>query len=161
MAKPKSYTFDEKGFLRIRETVHRVLGAPKTGSQQRRQPPVVGGGSCEDRNERWAVYLTGSISSGNLTLVTTVNGATENVTFAYNASISTVETAFEGHSEIGSGNVVVTGGSLPTTNIQVEFINDLAAKLVPVAMANISGLSGTAVGCIVVRLERGMPGDAS
>jgi hypothetical protein len=119
------------------------------------------GRPCKPRNERWGIYLSGPPTSGNLTLITTVNGVTENVTFAYNAANSAIQTAFEGHSEIGAGNVEVTGGTLPTTSIQVEMIEDLARKLVPVPFANISALGGSAVGCTVVRLERGLPGDAS
>lgn len=37
------YGFNEEGFRRVREATNRVLGTPRTGSQRRRQPPVLSG----------------------------------------------------------------------------------------------------------------------
>lgn len=45
---------------------------------------------------------------------------------AYNAIASTVQTALQGLSTIGSGNVIVTGGPGPGTPYVVQFVGALA-----------------------------------
>lgn len=122
-----------------------------------------GGGStpCEDRNEKWSFSFFGPPTGGNVSWITTVKGTSSTITFAYNASNTTVKTALEGHAKIAVGEVEVTGGPLPATGIQVEFKAGLAGKLIPVPFVNIASLTGTGIGGQIVRIERGLPGDAT
>lgn len=41
---PPVYGFNEDGFRRVKEATRRILGTPSTGTQRRRQPPVLSGG---------------------------------------------------------------------------------------------------------------------
>lgn len=120
-----------------------------------------GGGTCEARNEEQSVYMTGSISGGNFDLVYSINGIATLLTVEYDWTAAEVQTELETHSQIAAGDVDVTGGPLPSASIKIEFTGDLAAKLVPIPETDITSLTGTGPGVVVVRNERGLPGDAS
>lgn len=95
-------------------------------------------------NEKQRIAL-GDPTGGTFTL--TFDGQ-EASNIAYNASAATVETALEALSNVGSGNVSVTGGALPGTDIIVEFIGTLAGADQPLLVgdgANLSGGSGPTV----------------
>lgn len=79
-------------------------------------------------NEVQQVSISGSPSEGTFTL--TFNGVrTEDL--AYNADATTVESKLEDLASVGANNVNATGGPLPGTAIDVEFINGLSAQNVP------------------------------
>lgn len=97
-------------------------------------------GSGTGTNETQVVSLLGSPSGGTFTL--TYSGQTTG-NIAYNASAATVQTALEALSNIGSGDVTVTG-SAPIWG--VEFTGALAATDVSLMTgngANLTGGSGT------------------
>lgn len=93
---------------------------------------------CIDVNEVQTITITGSPTGG--TFILAFQGSTTG-NIAYNASAATVETALEGLSSIGSGNVSCTGGSLPGTAIDVEFTGSLANTNVGLMLAT-NGLTG-------------------
>lgn len=76
---------------------------------------------------RDAVFLStgiGAPTAGTFTL--TYNGSTTSA-LAYNASAATIQSALEGLSTIGTGNVTVTASSTPTAgSYVVKFINAMA-----------------------------------
>jgi len=89
-------------------------------------------------NEKQVITLGGSPTGGTFTL--TYSGQTTG-NIAYNASASAVDTALEALSNIGTGDVAVTGSNGgPYT---VEFTGALAATDVALLTANASGLIGT------------------
>ena len=89
-------------------------------------------------NEKQIVTLGGSPTGGTFTL--TYSGQTTG-TIAYNASAATVDTALEALSNIGSGDVSVTGSDGgPWT---VEFTGALADTDVALLTADASSLVGT------------------
>lgn len=74
-------------------------------------------------------------------------GSGWSTTIAYNAAAADVEAALEALSNIGSGNVSVTGSAGgPYT---VEFIGALAATPMPLMTADATGLTGTSPTCVV------------
>ena len=99
------------------------------------QPPV---------NEVQTVTITGSPTGGTFTL--TYSGQTTG-SIAYNASAATVQTALVALSNIGSGQVAVTGGPLPGTPLTVTFTGTLAATNVAqmTATSSLTGGSSPAV----------------
>lgn len=56
----------------------------------------------------------------------------------YNATAGQVQNALIGLLPIGNGNVVVTGGPLPSLPIQIQFANALSDQSVPLLAANLS-----------------------
>lgn len=80
------------------------------------------------QNEKQTVKINGSPTSGTFTL--TYDGQTTSA-IAYNASNATVVAALEALSNIGVGDVAVTGGPLPNRTITIEFKGALAATDVP------------------------------
>lgn len=88
-------------------------------------------------NEVQTVTITGSPTGGTFTL--TYSGQTTG-TIAYNASASTVQTALEALSNIGVGDVAVTGSAGgPYT---VAFKGDLGLQNVSAMTASGAGLTG-------------------
>jgi len=87
---------------------------------------VTSGVSLGARNEVQTIQSNESAG----TLVLTFDGQTT-AAIAFDATDSTVETAFEGLSNVGVGDVSVTGGPLNTTAVLVEFTGALAETDVP------------------------------
>lgn len=96
-----------------------------------------GSGSGSAVNEQQTVTLTGVPTGGTFTL--TFDGQTTSA-IAYNASAATVDAALEALSNIGAGDITVTGSSGgPWT---VEFGNAMAATNQPQMTADGSNLTG-------------------
>lgn len=74
-------------------------------------------------NDQQTVSIFGSPTGGTFTL--TLNGQTT-APIAFNASVGTIQTALANLSNIGAGNVLVTGGPLPNTPFVVTFTGLLA-----------------------------------
>jgi hypothetical protein len=93
--------------------------------------------TSEWADEQQAVTLTGSPTGGTFTL--TYDGETTG-NIAYDAEASAIETALDGLSTIGAGNVAVTGDAGgPWT---VRFVADLGATDLELMTGNGAGLSG-------------------
>lgn len=74
-------------------------------------------------NEFQTLDTAGAVTGGTFTL--TFNGQTTSA-LNHNATRGQIETALEGLSNIGAGNVNVTGGALPGSPVVVEFLGVLA-----------------------------------
>jgi uncharacterized protein len=90
-------------------------------------------------NEKQAVTITGSPAGGTFTL-TFEDQTTAGI--AYNAANAAVVSALEALSNIAPGEVLVTGGPLPDTAIQVEFTGTLGGANRTQMTANAAGLTG-------------------
>ena len=83
--------------------------------------------------------LTGTPTGG--TFVLSYKGAiTSNL--AYNISASSLQTALDALSTIGSGGVTCTGGPFPGSAINIAFASGFQSATVPLFGFNISGLTG-------------------
>lgn len=166
MAKKRVYGFDEAGFLRVREATRRVLGSPRTGSQRRRQVPIVGGG-CKGRNEVWKFKVTGTPTSGSFNVDVTVGGTQETLTFNYNWTAAQVKTELATHTNLASTDLDTAGGPFPGAEITVEFIGDFAKKQMFDSASNApviddSGLTGgTSPAAFLLPYQPGYPGNAN
>ena len=80
------------------------------------------------QSEVQTLSATGTVSSGEYKLE--FDGQTT-ANIAYNANIATITTRLEALSNIGAGDVVVSGGGLPTTPVVITFAAALASKNVP------------------------------
>lgn len=120
-----------------------------------------GGAACEGRNEQWILYLQGPPDDGSLSFPLIINGANFTITIPYNSTASEVETLLEAHPQVASGDVIVSGGPLPTASIIIEWTNNLADGLIPVPSVSIIGLIGSGLGATLIRTERGFPNDFS
>jgi hypothetical protein len=78
-----------------------------------------------DVNDVQTVTITGTPSSGTFKLH---YGGADTVDLAYNAAASDVQTALQGLTPIGPGNVLCTGGALPGTGVVCTFVGALAAR---------------------------------
>jgi hypothetical protein len=94
-------------------------------------------GHGQATNEVQTVTITGSPTGGTFTL--TFRGATTSG-IAYNAAASTVQTALQGLSTIGSGNATVSGSA--GGPYSVTFASALAATAVDELTANGASLTG-------------------
>lgn len=92
------------------------------------------------QNEKQTVKINNNPTSGTFTL--TYDGQTT-AAIAYNASNSAIVSALEALSNIGVGDVAVTGGPLPNRTITIEFKGALAATNVPQLTSDAAGLSTT------------------
>lgn len=104
-------------------------------------------------NEVQTVTITGGPTGGTFTL--TYSGQTTSA-IAYNASASTVQTALAALSNVGSGNVTVTGSNGgPYT---VTFTGTLGSKNVAQMTATSSLTGGTSPGVTVATSTAGVTG---
>jgi hypothetical protein len=76
-------------------------------------------------NEQQTVTVTGTPAGGGFTL--TFNGATT-ASIAFNAAAAAVQSALEALPNIGSGNVLASGGALPGTPVVITFQNALGKQ---------------------------------
>lgn len=90
-------------------------------------------------NEVQSVSITGTPTGGTFTL--TFGGHTT-AGIAFNAIASVVQTALQGLTSIGSGNVTVTGGPLPGTAMTVTFTGRLANQDLAQMTTSGAGLTG-------------------
>lgn len=104
------------------------------------------------QNEKQTVKINGSPTSGTFTL--TYDGQTTG-NIAYNASNATIVTALEALSNIGVGDVAITGGPLPNRSITVEFKGALAATNVPQLTSSAASLGTTTSNLTVSRSTAG------
>lgn len=103
-------------------------------------------------NEKQTFKINGNPISGTFTL--TYDGQTTS-TIAYNASNATIISALEALSNIGVGDVDVTGAALPAGTKTVEFKGALAATNVPQMTSDASSLGGTSSNLTIVTTSSG------
>jgi len=102
-------------------------------------------------NEKQTVTITGTPTGGTFTL--TYSGQTT-AGIAYNANAATVQAALEALSNIGVGDVTVTGGPGPGTPWVVEFTGTLALTNVALMTASGAGLTGGISPAVAVALTQ-------
>lgn len=98
-------------------------------------------------SEVQTVTITGTPTGGTFTL--TYSGQTTTA-IAYNASAATVQAALIALSNIGTGDVVCTGGALPGTAVTVTFAGTLANTDVAAMTASGAGLTGGSSPAVVI-----------
>ena len=76
------------------------------------------------------ITTTGSPSSGTATLTYTINGTGDTITINWDDTAAEVQTAFETHSAVTSGDVVCSGGPLPSVAVYARFAQNLASATV-------------------------------
>lgn len=107
---------------------------------QKRQ--LVSGGSC---TEQIRLNVFGAPTGGDLVLSVKVNGGTaQPVTISIPASAGEIEDDFEAHPDIDAGQCVVTsvGGSLPSQEMTIKFVNGLSVGDVEIVSQTDSGMTG-------------------
>ncbi|HAA60656.1 MAG TPA: hypothetical protein DCE39_06970 [Planctomycetaceae bacterium] len=95
--------------------------------------------STSNGNEIQQVSLSGGPTGGDFTL--TYDAQTTGV-IASNADAAAVQAALEGLSNIGIGDVAVTGGDLPSAGVLVEFVGTLAGTDVSELQLGSNNLTG-------------------
>ena len=90
------------------------------------------------------------------TFTVSYNGSAASAGLAYNIAAAALQTAIEGLSTVGAGNVTVTGGPFPASPFKIIFSNALAQGAPnPWLVADTSGLTGgTAVSAQVSALVK-------
>lgn len=97
-------------------------------------------GALIGTNERQTLTVTGAPTGGDFT-ITFGDQTTDAI--AYNALASAVQTALEALSNIGDGNVVVTGGPLPAYPLTIQFTGALGGENVAAITTTNSFTGGT------------------
>jgi hypothetical protein len=107
------------------------------------------------RSEVQEISIIGTPTGGSFRLFFPMGDEASNTTtdIPYNVDRFTLQLMLESLSAIGPGNVVVEGGPLPTTPIQITFTRDLAARDLPELVAT-SNLDGGIVPLVVVSVTR-------
>lgn len=95
----------------------------------------------QSTNEVQQVSMGGTVTSGSFTL--TFDGVGPTAAIPWDATAAQVQSALEGLSNIASGDVVVTGGPLPGTAVDVEFVGRYTGTDVPQMTADGTNLGGT------------------
>lgn len=104
------------------------------------------------QNEKQTIKINNNPTSGTFTL--TYSGQTTG-NIAYNASNATITTALEALSNIGVGDVLVTGGPLPSRTVTIEFKGALAATNVAQLTSDASNLGSTSSNLTVSNITAG------
>lgn len=115
-------------------------------------PTITGSGFAQEPdftaavgvNEVWTLTPTpaGSITAGTFTII--AGGGTASIVF--NATNGSIDTALEAQSGIGSGAVVVTGGTLPALPVVITFSGGTLANYnVPAPTISSAGLTGGSI----------------
>lgn len=142
---PKTYTIETGSVLRAQRFVYGLLTG---GTLQINRDECTFNGSMiahalEDdvylsTNAKYSIVKSGDVTGGTFTL--TIDAATTSA-IAYNANAATVQAALEALTTVGTGNVVCTGGALPSTAVVAEFINDLAQTAITMTI-NTTSITG-------------------
>lgn len=120
-------------------------------------PTTAGTVTGVEENEVQTLTQTGA-TAGTFTL--TFDGQTTGA-IAFNASAAAVGTALEALSNIGVGDVVVSGGPLGTSAVTVGFAGALASRDVATLTANNTGMTGGTVVVATTRQGRSTAGSTS
>lgn len=105
-------------------------------------------------NEVQSVAAGGTWTGGNFTL--TFNGQTT-ANLAHTSTAAQVKTALEALSNIEVGDVLTSGGPLPTTPIAVTFTGQYSGLNVAAMTGSAAGLTGTAPAVNITTTQAGMP----
>ena len=165
---PRVYGFSNLSDVKRTANVVRKVEkqARATGFKYRRYPkanPVSGssgGVACEEQNCILQIHLIGPPTGGTWTLNLSVNQILQALTINYNDNAAAVQTAIEGHTQLSPGDVSCSGGPLPDSTIDVEFIGNFAKTDIQVPGATWTGLTGTGVAVINSKTQLGFPDDA-
>lgn len=110
-------------------------------------------------DEVQTLTITGTPTGGTFTI--TYSGQTT-AGIAYDANAATVQAALEALSNIGSGDVVCTGGALPGTPVVITFRQALGRQNVALMTASGAGLTGgTAPAAAVALTTQGVDSDVT
>lgn len=114
-------------------------------------------------NEVQTLTASGTVSGGTYSLALTVNGETIALVTnaAYNASVSTLQTAIDNVLDArGLGEkITVGGGAFPGTALTFTFSGRFAGRTMPLIAVDASSLTGTTPGAAVTRTTTGNPGE--
>jgi len=125
----------------LRQSYERDLRSPMLGG---------GGGGCPAVNTAWQITFYGSQNDGGATggtwgltisgLPDGSGGTTSNTatSIPYNVSTATLKTTIEALSDVGIGNVSVTGG--PSAWV-IEFISDLGNQYIGPLAIDVAGIT--------------------
>lgn len=149
------YSFTEGAARKVVQATKIVLGSHNETGRRRGPRDDVGGGGCETQNTIWDITVFGSPTGSTLTLPVEINNVEEDIVLNWNDDAADVETALEGHSEIGSGDVSVTGGPFPNATIRIELTGDLANQYFLQPTAEFALTGGSGVGVICAMAQRG------
>lgn len=94
-------------------------------------------------NEVQTISSPSNPSGGTFTLLF---GGQATLAIAYDANVSTIQTALESLSTIPAGSVACAGGALPGTPVTVTFQDELASTDVALLVADASSLTGVTGG---------------
>ena len=152
----------EQAFARIaKATKHYEQTYINPGLKEEKVVRARRGAGCNSRNEIWQLTIFGTPTGGSVDYGVNVLGTTETVTLDYDMTSTEVQTEFEGHSEVGAGNVEVTGGPLPDSAVLVEFKEDLANYAFPKPAIDFSALTGGTGMAAIAICYHGHPKDGS
>jgi len=154
---PKTYTIETGSVLRAQRFAYGLLtgGTLQINRDECTFSASMIAHALEDdvylsTNAKYSIVKSGDATGGTFTL--TVGAATTSA-IAYDANAATVQAAIEALATVGTGNVVCTGGALPSTAVVATFVNDLAQTAVTMTIdtTNITGggsmtITATAVG---------------
>lgn len=94
-------------------------------------------------------------TGGTWTLSVTIRGVTKTATISGTAKASQVQSALEALSNVGAGNIEVTGQGTATNPFLVEFVGDLGGTNWPLMTANGNNLLGSATGLVTTVADGG------
>ena len=154
MAKGRIFTEDEA--RRTAKTVRAFESTPgvikKTAAIRERRFQT-----CDPQNAIMQITVLGSPTGGTFDLHLTVGGSKETLQFAFDDNSTEVDTELDTHTEITSGDVVVTAGPFPDATIQIEFKVNLKNTNIALPTANWSSLTGgSGVGVIASLAQLGI-----
>lgn len=82
-------------------------------------------------DERQLITRAGTITSGSFTITVPANwkgGPFTTAAIQWNDTAATIQTRLEALANVGAGNVFVSGGPVSTTNVTINFFNELGGK---------------------------------
>ena len=107
----------------------------------------------------FTITISGAPTSGTFGIAVSVNGGTfqNAASQPYNLSASALQTALEGLSNVGSGNVAVSGSSLPGGTLTVTFQGARATDYVNLSLQTSSNSMNNGAVPVFTLVQRGFP----
>lgn len=128
MVKPRGIIPSPESWANIKAAVRHIQRHQPVRKARRmpRRRKLGGGGDCSCVTVH-EIGTNGAVTGGTVILdvaIDTGSGVvTDDITLNWDDTASEVQTAFEGHSDIAPGDILVKGGPLPDTAVYVVYLS--------------------------------------
>lgn len=100
------------------------------------------GGGCSSQDCIQQITVFGSPTGGDFSIDLDIGGSEESLSFNHNDDTTAITTELETHTQITSGDVVVTGGPFPNSTVSIRYQGNHEHTQIALPIADWSSLTG-------------------